>query len=71
MNKLDEESDACMKMYDSLHKAYVEAIKATEEAYSAYMAADDTEANAEAIKALVEAQKRERDAYTFWSTFRI
>ena len=56
MNKLDEESDACIKMYN--------------EAYSAYMGADDNEASADTLKAFIEAQKRERAAYTFWSTFR-
>ena len=54
MNKLDKESDACIKMYNEAHEAYIEAIKATNEAYEAF----------------IEARKRERAAYTFWSTFR-
>lgn len=70
MNKLDEESDACIKMYNEVYETYMEAVKAANEAYSAYMGAADNKESADTLKAFIEAQKRERAAYTFWSTFR-
>jgi hypothetical protein len=55
MSKLDEESDAYMKARAELYKALVEAVKARDDAYRAWKAA----------------QVRAKNAYTFWSTFRI
>jgi hypothetical protein len=76
MNKLDEESNICMKMYNDAYEAYMEAVKASANAREAFIEATKKEhaaaiASCAAYDADIEAQKRERDAYTFWSTFRI